>query len=334
MRRALVVRLDSLGDVVVCGPAIRAVAATADSVTLLAGPRGAEVARLLPGVDHVEVFDAPWITAGAHPVDTAAVAGLVSRLRGRFDTAVVLTSFHQSALPTALLLRLAGVGHVAAVSTDHAGSLLDVRLPEPPDDPEPVRMLAVARGAGFALPPGDDGALALVDDLPAVAGLPGRFAVVHPGADAPARTYPLVRWREVVDRLVRSGLPVAVTGGPDERALTSLVAGDHGLDLGGRLSVAELAAVLREAAVVAVGNTGPAHLAAAVGTPVVSLFSPVVPAVRWAPHAGRRVVLGDQDAPCAGTRARTCPLLGHPCLAGVHPAAVVDAVHDLVRVPS
>ena len=77
------------------------------------------------------------------------------------------------------------------------------------------------------------------------------------------------------------------------------------------------------------GNTGPAHLAAAVGTPVVSLFAPVVPAVRWAPLRRPLVVLGDQAAACAGTRARACPVAGHPCLAGVAPAAVVAAAERL-----
>ena len=66
-----------------------------------------------------------------------------------------------------------------------------------------------------------------------------------------------------------------------------------------------------------VGNTGPAHLAAAVGTPVVSLFAPVVPAARWAPYGVPSVLLGDQDAPCRGTRATDCPVPGHPCLASV-----------------
>jgi ADP-heptose:LPS heptosyltransferase len=80
-----------------------------------------------------------------------------------------------------------------------------------------------------------------------------------------------------------------------------------------------------------VGNTGPAHLAAAVGTPVVSLFSPVVPASRWAPH-GPHVVLGDQDAPCRDSRARECPVPGHPCLDRVTPDQVVTAVAELVGV--
>jgi len=81
-----------------------------------------------------------------------------------------------------------------------------------------------------------------------------------------------------------------------------------------------------------VGNTGPAHLAAAVGTPVVSLFSPVVPLIRWAPHTAARIVLGDQTAACAGSRARLCPLPGHPCLAGVLSTEVAAAVRHLVGV--
>jgi ADP-heptose:LPS heptosyltransferase len=330
--RVVVVRLDSLGDVVVCGPAVRAVAARATHVTLLTGPRGAEAARLLPGVDDVLVFDAPWISPDGRPVDPAAVSALTDRLRGRFDAALVLTSFHQSALPTALLLRLAGVPWIAAVSTDFAGSLLDVRLSEPPDAPEPERMLAIAAGAGWPLPAGDDGALRLRPELPVVDGLPERYVVVHPGADAPARAYPAERWAEVVAALAAEGWPVVVTGAEGERPLTAAVAGAEALDLGGRLDVAELAGVIAGAEAIAVGNTGPAHLAAAVGTPVVSLFSPVVPLVRWAPYTAARLVLGDQEAGCAGSRARLCPLPGHPCLAGVPPAEVAAAVRGMVGV--
>jgi ADP-heptose:LPS heptosyltransferase len=91
-----------------------------------------------------------------------------------------------------------------------------------------------------------------------------------------------------------------------------------------------MAALLDGAAAVVVGNTGPAHLAAAVGTPVVSLFSPVVPAARWAPYGVPTVLLGDQDAPCRLTRARECPVPGHPCLTSVGAADVVAAVEKVV----
>jgi len=119
-----------------------------------------------------------------------------------------------------------------------------------------------------------------------------------------------------------------VTGSPAERALTATVAGSAGLDLGGGTTLAELAAVLAAAEVVVVGNTGPAHLAAAVRTPVVSLFAPTVPAERWAPYAVPLVLLGNQEVPCAGCRAKTCPVPGHPCLNRVRVEEVCEAVAE------
>jgi ADP-heptose:LPS heptosyltransferase len=146
----------------------------------------------------------------------------------------------------------------------------------------------------------------------------------------PARAWPAERCAEAVEALADAGWRVLVTGGPGERDLTSAVAGARGTDLGGATTLAEMAALLDGAAAVVVGNTGPAHLAAAVGTPVVSLFSPVVPAVRWAPYGVPTVLLGDQSAPCRDTRARECPVPGHPCLSSVTAADVVAAVEKLV----
>jgi ADP-heptose:LPS heptosyltransferase len=101
------------------------------------------------------------------------------------------------------------------------------------------------------------------------------------------------------------------------------------VDLGGRTDLAELAAVLEAARVVVVGNTGPAHLAAAVGTSVVSLFAPTVPAAQWAPYRVPTVLLGDQHAPCRDTRVPVCPHAGHPCLSTVTAEDVQSAVDAL-----
>lgn len=333
MTRVLVARLDSDGDVLLSGPAIRAVAAGADELVLLAGPRGAAAARLLPEVDELVVWSCPWIEADAAPVDPASVDGLVEQLRARhFDVALILTSFHQSALPLALLLRLAGVPWIGAVSEDYPGSLLDLRHRLPDTGLHEVqRTLSLAAAAGFALPPGDAGGLGVRRPLPDTSALTGdgAYVVLHPGASVPARA-PSPSWaRELVEALHRSGRRVLVTGGPGERPLTSYVAGDVGIDLGGATDLAGLADVLDRADVVVVGNTGPAHLAAAVGTPVVSLFAPVVPAERWRPWQVDHVLLGDQSAACAASRARICPVPGHPCLDGVAVQTVVDAVGRL-----
>lgn len=104
-----------------------------------------------------------------------------------------------------------------------------------------------------------------------------------------------------------------VTGGRAERDLTAAVAraaGRQGFDLCGRTSLAQLGGIFAVARCSVVGNTVPAHLAAAIGTPVVSLFAPVVPASRWRPWGVPHVLLGDRSAPCRDSRARRCPLPG------------------------
>jgi ADP-heptose:LPS heptosyltransferase len=349
----LVARQDSVGDVLLAGPAVRAVAAGAGRVTLLCGPRGRAAAELLPGVDEVVVAHAAWIDAEPRRVTRAGVDALVDRLTElEVDQALVLTSFHQSPLPTALLLRMAEVATIAAVSVDYPGSLLDIRHRVDEDIHEVERGLSLAATLGYRLPEGDDGRLRVRRDRLADAPeLERPYVVVHPGASAPARAWAPERHAALVDALAERGRRVVVTGGDDERSLTRLVAGgrpppegsgepqggapvDRGVvDLGGRVDLAGLVEVLAGADVVVVGNTGPAHLAAAVGTPVVSLFSPVVPAVRWRPWGVPLALLGDQDAACGGSRARVCPVPGHPCLDGVPVARVVAAVERLAPLP-
>ena len=329
----LVVRSDNAGDMLLAGPAVRAVAAGSDRVTVLAGPQGSAAAALLPGVDEVLEWRCPWIDPHPPPLDGADVAALVERLRGLdLDRALVLTSFHQSPLPMAMLLRLAGVPWVGAISVDYPGSLLDLRHHVDEMLPEAERALSLALAAGFTLPAGDDGALAVRRPLPSVDHLlpDGRFVVLHPGTSVPARAWPVERYAESCRLLVERGHRVVVTGAPTEAGLTAAVAGATlAVDLGGRTDLAELAAVLDAADVVVVGNTGPAHLAAAVGTPVVSLFAPTVPAARWAPYGVPTVLLGDQHAVCRDTRVTRCPFEGHPCLSTVRAEEVADAVEQL-----
>ena len=332
----LAVRLDSAGDMLVTGPAIRALAGSGRDVVVLAGPLGAATARLLPGVRDVLTWECPWILAEPSPVEAEALRAVVDDVRALdCEEAVVFTSFHQSALPTALLLRMAGLRRVTAVSEDYPGSLLDVRVAPPGDVPEPERALAVARAAGFDLPDGDDGALAVSADLPDVTQLVGSrpYVVAHPGTSAPARAWPEHRCVEAVEALGARGWHVLVTGDPSEAGLCARVAGSTGTALGGRTGLPELAAVLAGASAMVVANTGPAHLAAAVRTPVVSLFAPVVPAGRWAPYGVPRVLLGDQQAACRGSRARECPVPGHPCLSDITATDVVDAVDLLATGP-
>lgn len=333
----LAVRQDSLGDVLLAGPALRAIAAGSDGpLTLLCGPRGEAAARLLPGVDEVLVHLAPWIDPEPPPVRREDCEAVIEAVARRVpDEAVIFTSFHQSPLPTALLLRLAGVPRIAAIGVDYPGSLLDVRHAVDDGVHEVERGLSLAAAAGYALPPGDDARLRVDHDAepPALPAEP--FVVLHPGASVSARAWEPERWAELAALLAAEGRSLVVTGGPGEEELTAAVAATApgALDLGGRCDLGQLAAVLARAEALVVANTGPAHLAAAVGTPVVSLFAPTVPAVRWRPWGVPHELLF-REVPCAGCRATRCPVPGHPCLHDVEAAEAAAARGRLVGAPA
>lgn len=332
MTHVLVARMDNDGDVLLSGPAVRAAAAGASRITYLCGPRGRAAAELLPGVDEVVCHHCPWIDSDPLPVTPAAIDALVDDVaRRHVDEAVILTSFHQSPLPLALLLRLAGVARLSATSVDYPGSLLDVRHRISDDVHEVERALDLLATAGYPLPPGDSAQLAVKRPATGWDGVPaGPYVVVHPGASVPARAWAPERHATLVRALVERGHRVVVTGAPSEIALTASVAAGGGADLGGRTTLAELAEVLAHATCAVVGNTGPAHLAAAVGTPVVSLFAPTVPPRRWRPWGVAHELLFI-DVPCAGCRARQCPVPGHPCLEDVTNEEVLVAVERFVR---
>ena len=334
-KHVLVARLDSAGDVLLMGPAVRAVRAAAERVTLLCGRRGRAAGDLLPGVDAIVEYTAPWIDPEPEPLDRGTTLALVDELATKgVDEAIVLTSFSQSPLPLALLLRLASVRTIAAISPDYPGSLLDVRHRVDEDIHEVERALSLVATLGYRLPPEDDGRLEVkrvgeAEDPP-FAGEP--YVVVHPGTSVPARAWAPERHAALVAELAQRGRHVVVTGSSDEVELTAYVSGGGRrgvLDLGGRTPFARLADVLAGADAVVVANTGPAHLAAAVGTPVVSLFAPTVPAARWRPWRVPHVLLGDQNAACANSRARVCPVAGHPCLNSVGVADVLRALERL-----
>jgi heptosyltransferase-3 len=336
--RALAVRLDSDGDVILAGPAVRQLAADA-VVDLLVSPAGAGAAAMLPGVDRVTVADVPWTGAEPSPAAPHLLDELLAVVRrGRYDEVVVLTSYHQSPLPMALVARWAGVSRVVGTSDDFPGSLLDVRhrRVEGGDDPgfggghEVEAMCALVEAAGH--PRQADDRLRVVHP-PAPPALGDRYVVLHPTASVPARAIGVERAAELARALAADGWRVVVTGGPGEEGVGERVTPSTGIDLTGRTSLPELAGVLSGAAAVVVGNTGPAHLAAAVGTPVVSVFAPVVPWERWRPWGVPTVRLGNQEAPCRLTRARTCPVPGHPCTGSVSGRDVLDAVRSLVPTP-
>lgn len=331
MRHFLAIRQDNNGDVTLAGPALRALAAHG-RVTLVCGPSGAGAAHLLPGVDDVVEVRANWIDGQPAAVDPAQISDDIARYAAlRADEAFIFTSFHQSPLPTALLLRLARVPRIAAISVDYPGTLLDLRASVPDDIHEVERALALVRAAGYAPAAHDDGRLRYRELPPRRAGLPQDYVVVQPGATVPARSWAPEKSRALVARLRGCGWAVVVVGSAAEAELVRGVVGDSGaLDLAGATTYAEFAAVVRDARALIVGNSAGIHVAGAVGTPVVTIFAPTIAPVRFAPWRVPHVLLGDHAIACAGCRARVCPIPGQPCIGTIGADAVVAALESLV----
>lgn len=348
-RRVLVVRLDNLGDVLVTTPAIHAVRQVLPEaeITLLASPVGAQAGRLNPDIDDVIEYQAPWMDPWHElPLDPAREQAIIARLNdGHFDGAIIFTSFRQSPLPSAYLCYLANIPLRAAASIDGPGSLLTTR------HRHPERMMhEVERGLDLvgALGMGtDDTRLQLVvpDDArdEALAALALRridrsrpLIVVHPGCSMPARTYAGERFAEVTQQLVeQESATVILTGVAGERDLVERVrervaetARESVFSLAGELSFPGLCAMIETADLTITNNTGPMHVSAAVGTPVVVLFALTNPPEQWGPWRAPHRLL-NHDVPCRICYCRVCPY-GHECLSLVTPGKVVAAARELL----
>ena len=346
--RLLVVRPDNLGDVLMTGPALAALrtAAPQARIDLLASPAGAAAGPLLPDLDGVLVGQVSWQRLGADPgTDPADPDGeLVARLRGRgYAAAIILTSFSQSPWPAGYACQLAGIPVRAGLSKEFGGCGLTHWVPAPDDGLHQVdRALYLLDRLGVAAAPPVLRAVVPATGRAAARAALTRHgvspdaphAVLLPGASCPSRRYPPERFRAVARDLARSGLPVVVCGPEPERELVRGVAGEDEpgvVAMAGQLDVPGLAGLLAGAAVAVTNNSGGAHLADAVGTPVVVLFAGTELVEQYRPRSVRAAVLG-VPTPCTPCRQLRCPF-ELPCL-DVSPDEVVAAALRLARIAS
>lgn len=349
-RRVLLVRLDGLGDVLMCTPAMAAVRAALPGahLTLLTSPAAAGLLPHLPELDQVIPFEAPWVRGPVEAVTGHAERALLRHLRrARFDAALIFSTCTQSALPAALLCRLAGIPLRLAHSREPAYGLLSDRLPEsdvlgPDMRHEVQRQLDLVASVGFEArdarlrftrqPADDERMRQRLEALGLGAGQ--AYVLLHPGATAPSRRYPSEAFAAAMAQLRASapaGLALVVCAGAGESSLLAPlrepVPGWAPLVVSEPLSIGELAALVAGARVLVANNSGPVHLAAALGTPVVDVYALTNP--QHTPWRVRSRVLS-HEVPCRDCLRSRCPLPQHPCLRGVPPAAVAQAALELL----
>ncbi len=324
IKRILVLRLDNIGDVVLLGPALRALKAHAPGahITLVASPAGSQAARLLQNLDDVWSEKVIWQDASfSMPQDPDRLLELVDRIRrGKFDLALVFSSFSQSPYPPAFVCYLAGIPIRAGDSKEFGGSVLSHWV-EAPDDAmhQAERNLNLLRAIGCPAPtetsrlelsiPKEDNEEAA--RLLAEAGISpdSPFISVVPGASCAARTYPFARYREVVALLnEHAACPVVLLGSPREAEAFHLGASSSSrvVSLIGRTTVAQFAGIVKRASLVVANNSSAVHIADAFSRPMVVLYSGTEYRSQWRPRFSLSRIL-TRPTPCSPCYQFKCP---------------------------
>jgi len=344
-RNLLCVRLDTLGDVLMTGPAMRALKESlpGSRITLLTSPAGAAVVSMMPEVDRTILYEAPWMKATAPGAGGRADYAMARRLRARnFDAAVIFTVYTQSPLPAAFLCHLAGIPLRLAHCRENPYQLLTDWAPEL--EPECLvrhevrRQLDLVKSAGcttreermrIRIPARSiERMQAALREL----GLSGQqpWTLMHPGATAPSRRYPPESFAAVARSLAMGGWRIIFTGVGGEQELVEGIraaCGGETHSLAGLLTLEETAALISLAPLLISNNTGPVHLAAAAGTPVVDLYALTNP--QHTPWSVPCRVLS-HDVPCKYCYKSVCPEGHNNCLRLISPDSVVRAAEQLM----
>lgn len=341
MTRFLIVRLGALGDVVHAIPVAAALrrAFPAARIDWLVSARHREILDLVPVIDRRLVINDRGDALGG----TSLLAAIRELRRSRYDVAIDL----QGLIKSAVLARSSGAARVVGFASRYARERVARLFYTDAYDP----------GGGGLYDPGDtrhvvDINLGLLSALginaparefpieevdSAVARTArqqtgGRYALLNPGAAWPNKRWPPARLAAVAAALrARHGLMSVVLWGPGEEALAAeVVAGAAGAAVAPpRTTIADVVALARGAALMVSGDTGPTHIAAALGTPIVGIYGPTRPA-RNGPMSPHDVTVS-RDSVCQCHHLRRCRL-DRMCLLDIEVAEVLDAVERRLAV--
>ncbi len=355
-QRILVLRLERIGDLVMTLPALAALRTHAPGaqIDLVVGSWNEPLARLIREVDRYEILDAPWLARG----DSAdGWANLVRRARTWRRRAYDLAINFEPDIRSNLLMALSGAPRRVGFASRGGGALLTHAHEYDPSahTTENARRLVAALPTRDALAHSReagrvrDGRLGLPADACGRAAAllagpdgarPARLVGIHASGGRPVKQWPPARFGEVAAHLAHThGAVIVLTGAPSDRRMVdevkaALPADVATRDLVGRVDLAELAATIAQLDLLVTGDTGPMHLADAVGTPVVAVFGPSDPA-RWGPRsASARVVrAGWWCSPCNRIRRppRRCTAGTPDCLANVEVEAVCRAADEALQ---
>lgn len=332
INRILIRAVNWIGDAVMTTPAMGAIRASFPQaeIVVAANPPVAELFRVHPYCDRLLVFD----KKGAHQGWQGVLRFAGELRRQRFDLAILL----QNAMEAALLARLAGIPRRVGYRTDGRGLLLTHGVAVGETERRLhhtdyyLRMLEQV-GIG-----GGDRRQRLACTVEEAAWArqtlgPGDWLAINPGAAyGSAKRWIPERFAEVADALVAEyGMRVVLTGGPGEAEIGRDI--ERGmrhapLNLIGRTSVRQLMALLAACRLMVTNDSGPMHVAAAFGVPIVAVFGPTDHTTTSPLTDSCRIVR--QDVGCAPCLLRQCPT-DHRCMEAVTAAQVLAEARSLLK---
>lgn len=343
-RRILLLRLERIGDLLMALPGIADVRALVPEaeIDLVVGSWNAEVARSIRGLSRVEVMDTAWL---ARRGTGAGMPALLKTARGWRERNYDLAINFEPDVRSNLLLAVSGSCWTAGYRSAGGGPLLDVALDFDPGQhttDNARRLVATVLGHGAPAVHGPLLAIAPSHHEAAAARLDRHAAplvAMHVPGGRPVKQWDPERFAEVARALVQQqGATIVLTGGPGDRPLIERVSTtlprERVVDLCDESSLLTVGAALERCDLLITGDTGPMHLAAAVGTPIVAVFGPSDPR-RYAPRgAADRVIRVDLPcAPCNRIRLPPARCTGHTpqCLALVTPDRVLAAAVSILE---
>lgn len=321
----LLIRPGGIGDAVLLAPAIRALrrAYPEAKIDLLAERRNGGIFALAPEVDKIFHYDVP--------------RELMAALRGRYDVVIDTEQWHRL---SAVVARLAKAPVSIGFATNERSRLFTYHLPYSQEEYEAISFLNLLIPLGIdkhgALPASfltvpesaKQRAEALLGDLSGKS-----FIVIFPGGSIPERRWGAERFKGLSGVLNARGIPVVVVGGKEDASAGEIIiAGNYGINLAGKTSLVETAAVIDKSAVLVSGDSGILHVGVGLGRPTVSLFGPGI-AKKWAPRGEKHIVINKNlhCSPCTqfGYTPK-CPI-NAGCMGEITVDEVLDAVTKLIR---
>jgi lipopolysaccharide heptosyltransferase II len=281
--RIIIIRPGGIGDAILLIPTIKALKQKYPEakITVLAEKRNASAFGLCPHIDRVLHYDKP--------------KQLLEAIRGNNDVVIDTEQWHRL---SAVVARLTGAPFSVGYATNERRRLFSYPIPYTHDDYEANSFLRLLEPFGIAQ--SDDTKTPFLV-VPAAAKaraesllneLAGKkFVAVFPGASIPERRWGAVKFSRVADSLAEKGLPVVIVGGKgDEAEGQKIVHENFGLNLAGKTSLAETAAILERSSILLSGDSGVLHIGAGLDIPTVSLFGPGI-ARKWAPRGDKHIVI-------------------------------------------